>query len=343
MGKQYWVQREDKTIGPFSGHQITQMAATGIITESDLISADQVNWQEAGRVGGLFDGIEATGSGPGDQHPAEDPSVSGDSTGLDDVSSGPHSQKRPVPGSSDAQGLIPVIIRWALAVTRIVPASMGVLLTILFFLPWLQFTGCSSESPGSGDYMYRASGWQLATGQMTVIRLEGSGPDRQELEMRHGAEWSAVNTALRSRPGLLLALVSPLVMVGFSVASLARRITPRAARIMILAAACTGGAAICLIDLGPDKSRYYRVKELQAKGAGWAEIQSELAKLDLEDKTGSGAFGLGKGFPGGDLANVLTPWVISFVLYLLFVVLNTALFLLQKWFTKRSSRLRAPP
>ena len=44
MAKQYWVQHEGKTSGPFSGQQLEQMFTSGMIVESDLISTDQVNW-----------------------------------------------------------------------------------------------------------------------------------------------------------------------------------------------------------------------------------------------------------------------------------------------------------
>ena len=59
MAEQYWVQRDGRTTGPFSGHQLKQMAAAGMIGESDQISADQTNWQAAGQVRGLFPGDRA--------------------------------------------------------------------------------------------------------------------------------------------------------------------------------------------------------------------------------------------------------------------------------------------
>jgi len=43
MEDQYWIKREDKITGPFSGQQLAQMAAAGMIVASDLISRDQVN------------------------------------------------------------------------------------------------------------------------------------------------------------------------------------------------------------------------------------------------------------------------------------------------------------
>jgi len=44
MENQYWIQRGDKTTGPFSDQQFAQMTAAGMIAASDLISTDQVNW-----------------------------------------------------------------------------------------------------------------------------------------------------------------------------------------------------------------------------------------------------------------------------------------------------------
>ena len=66
MEKQYWVQREGKITGPFSGHQLKQMAVIGMILDSDMISADQIDWQVAGQIKGLFQTEQPTeGGGPG--------------------------------------------------------------------------------------------------------------------------------------------------------------------------------------------------------------------------------------------------------------------------------------
>ena len=61
MAKQYWVRHQGKMTGPFSGQQLKQMAATGMILTADMISADQINWQIAGQVRGLFPGEKTTG------------------------------------------------------------------------------------------------------------------------------------------------------------------------------------------------------------------------------------------------------------------------------------------
>ena len=54
MAKQYWVWRQDKMSGPFSNQQLKQMTAAGMISTADMISADQINWQDAGLIKGLF-------------------------------------------------------------------------------------------------------------------------------------------------------------------------------------------------------------------------------------------------------------------------------------------------
>ena len=63
MAEQYWLQRDGKATGPFSGDQLKQMAAAGMIVEADRISADQMNWQMAGQVRGLFGETQATSRG----------------------------------------------------------------------------------------------------------------------------------------------------------------------------------------------------------------------------------------------------------------------------------------
>ena len=73
MAKQYWVKCEGKTTGPFLGQQLRQMVAADMITASDLISVDEINWQVAGQVKGLFQ-VEQL-SGKGDTAFTESPSV----------------------------------------------------------------------------------------------------------------------------------------------------------------------------------------------------------------------------------------------------------------------------
>jgi tetratricopeptide (TPR) repeat protein len=54
MAQEYWVRHQDKLTGPFSGQQLKQMAAAGMILATDMISADEINWRVAGDVKGLF-------------------------------------------------------------------------------------------------------------------------------------------------------------------------------------------------------------------------------------------------------------------------------------------------
>ena len=54
MAKQYWVRHRGKMTGPFSGQQLKQMAAIGIIEETDQISADQNTWTISRKIKGLI-------------------------------------------------------------------------------------------------------------------------------------------------------------------------------------------------------------------------------------------------------------------------------------------------
>ena len=54
MAKQYWLQREGKTYGPYSGGKLKKLAALGRICDDDQLSADKQSWQLAGTVPGLF-------------------------------------------------------------------------------------------------------------------------------------------------------------------------------------------------------------------------------------------------------------------------------------------------
>ena len=63
MAKQYWVKREGKTYGPYTGGKLKQMAAARTISTGDMISTDQINWQDAGLVKGLFQSKQLSGRG----------------------------------------------------------------------------------------------------------------------------------------------------------------------------------------------------------------------------------------------------------------------------------------
>ena len=54
MENQYWLKREGKVYGPYSGIKLKKLAALGKIRNDDQLSADNQSWQLAGRVAGLF-------------------------------------------------------------------------------------------------------------------------------------------------------------------------------------------------------------------------------------------------------------------------------------------------
>ena len=76
MEQEYWVQRDGQAAGPFSARQLKQMAAAGMIMEADRISEDQVNWQEAGQVQGIFQTEQPVPTGTRAEDPAMEASAS---------------------------------------------------------------------------------------------------------------------------------------------------------------------------------------------------------------------------------------------------------------------------
>jgi len=54
MTNQYWLKREGKVYGPYSGGKIKKLAGQGKIGPNDQISADKKSWQLSGTVRGLF-------------------------------------------------------------------------------------------------------------------------------------------------------------------------------------------------------------------------------------------------------------------------------------------------
>ena len=83
MPREYWVLHEGEVTGPFSGDQLKQMAAADMILAADMISTDQVNWQVAAQVKGLFQ-TERPAEGSGTDSP--EPSVSAMNDRADHIS-----------------------------------------------------------------------------------------------------------------------------------------------------------------------------------------------------------------------------------------------------------------
>jgi len=106
MAKEYWVRRDGKATGPFSGHQLKQMAAAGMIVEADHISEDQVNWQAAGRVRGLFGETQATSRRGDDSTTQAQESVTAEGNDMRPAPMGSVTHQK-APGATSAKAASP--------------------------------------------------------------------------------------------------------------------------------------------------------------------------------------------------------------------------------------------
>lgn len=105
MANQYWVRHQDKMTGPFSGQQLKQMATAGMILTADMISSDQINWQMAGQVKGLFQ-MEQPTEGRGVRAPGSSVFTGDDWTGgISSQTPRPKASPSPQPKSESTAGI----------------------------------------------------------------------------------------------------------------------------------------------------------------------------------------------------------------------------------------------
>ena len=155
MAREYWLQRNGKTTGPFLDHQIVQMAAAGMIVEADRISADQTNWQTAGQVRGLFGGTQVADRGSNDNTAKAQELATADENGPSAApASGPEAVK-------EGYGLGTKVAFGAIAV-----ASLGLLVFALwaFALRDTSERDLRHELKPTGDAVVEVSKKPLPTG-----------------------------------------------------------------------------------------------------------------------------------------------------------------------------------
>lgn len=321
MTNQYWIRRNNQTTGPFSADQIRQMAAAGMLNEADLISDNQVQFKPAGRIGGLFPDREPT-TPPTPSPPRTE--VSNHTKGLDPAIS-PETdagglQIAPVERGHEKEIIKKEIIAgWISAGSRIIPIPNGVLLTILFFLPWLQINGCDRDRHG-----YEFSGWQLTVGEVSVPDVSAQG---KETRLDTGSKLDTAYDAVGARPRFALALISPLMMAVVSLLVLVRIIKPVHGQRVVLVAACVGAVTVLsalYLDFNPDFRRYYRMgtrRDMEAKGAKDDAILVKLAKVDLRVEREDINFRI----------RWRNPIWFSLAFYVLAIFLSTASLLAPKW------------
>ena len=307
---QYWLKREGQTAGPFSNQQLKQMTDAGMIVSADMISTDQINWQVGGQIEGLF------------QTKTDE--------GIDMIHFQCQGCGKPIEVGREWAGqkfecsrcgkigTVSVAGHGVSVASRII----GVLLTCLFFLPWLQIDGCGCK--------YEASGWQLTVGQMSVVKTDSNGVKVKSIT---GPRADIVNDAFAARPYLVLALISPLVMMTVGLAFFARRIKPVTNQKVTLIVACVG-ALIMLstfnLNIGPDSHRHNistKRYDMEARGDPEKAILLELAKIDQEYKD---AIRKGEAKPSLFKCWQFPVWC-SLFLHILVILLNAVSLMAQKY------------
>jgi len=128
MANQYWLKRDDKMYGPYSGGRLKKLAGEGKIQRGDQISADRKSWQLAGTVPGLFSLTAPQIASPGSAPPSPEMSP------RLGTASGTHHQLMPSPGQE--RQLQPRSSRTVWVVIGVIGVAAVVLAVAIAVWPW---------------------------------------------------------------------------------------------------------------------------------------------------------------------------------------------------------------
>ena len=150
MAQEYWLKREGKTYGPYSGGKLKKLAAAGRIRDDDQISTDKQSWQLAVTVRGLF---------PTETRLPQTASVAGTTSGSHQPQrSAPEFEPWFLPG-------VPHSVRVAIVIAGVIVAGLIVTAPI-----WMQ---ALSEEPETSGHLAR-SGENTQGGSRSLESSDGT-------------------------------------------------------------------------------------------------------------------------------------------------------------------------
>ncbi len=178
--------------------------------------------------------------------------------------------------------------------TSLVLSPLGIILAILFFLPWVNL-----ECTGPKDLMHEdegtetktvghATGWQLATGDLTPYDKD-TGKPYEDQQKREKAEKEADET-IQSRPWFFLGLLVPILLLVVGVGGLTGLCRCRAVGLAGVVLAALGVLVVLLVlavDYEDDFMDFQLQKQREAMekaGTPEGEIKEALEKAEKNQR-----------------------------------------------------------
>lgn len=204
----------------------------------------------------------------------------------------------------------------------LISLPLGVVLLVLFFLPWLELTCVGPKGFGPGNEgtiekkIGQASGWQLAVGTMTASDEDEDGNSNVTTDPNKLQETIESITA---RPLFYLGLIAPIVLLALGAMTMMGSISGALASRGMIVVGIVGVLVFILammVDYTDDFIEAERTKtreKMTEEGASKADIEKALEKKDAETKAQMDA--AKENDQGLQTGSKLALWV-TFVLYL---------------------------
>lgn len=213
----------------------------------------------------------------------------------------------------------------------LISLPLGVVLLVLFFLPWLNLTcvGPKGFGPGAQGTIEKklghASGWQLAVGTMTAFDEDEEGNPK---EMTDPNKLEKMDKTIAARPLFYLGLIAPIALLALGVLAMIGSVSGTLASRGMIVVGIVGVLVFILammVDYTDDfieSARTETREKMTEAGASEAEIEEAVAKKDAETKKQMDA--AKENDQGFQTGSKLALWV-TFVLYLATLGLGVAI------------------
>ena len=210
----------------------------------------------------------------------------------------------------------------------LISLPLGVVLLVLFFLPWLNLTCVGKGLFSNEDVIDRkvghASGWQLAVGTMTVFDED---EERNPKKVTDPDKLKEVDETILARPLFYLGLLAPVVLLALGVLAMIGSISGALAGRGMIVVGIVGVLVFILammVDYTDDfiENKRTEAREKMTKaGASEAEIDKALEEQDAVARKQLDE--LEENDQGLQTSGKLALWV-TFVLYLATLGLGVA-------------------
>lgn len=213
----------------------------------------------------------------------------------------------------------------------LISLPLGVVLLVLFFLPWLDLTCVTPKGFGPGNEgtiekkVGQASGWQLAVGTMTAFDEDEKGNSKV---MTDPDKLKEMDETILARPLFYLGLIAPIVLLALGAMAMMGSISGALASRGMIVVGIVGVLVFILammVDYTDDFIEAERTKtraKMTEEGASKEEIEKALEEQDAQTKKQMDA--AKENDQGLQTGSKLALWV-TFVFYLATLGLGVAI------------------